>query len=192
MRGLAAQAAALVAAVRERASSAAVSSSSSSSKNNSSNNNQHLRLLLNPKRDLDRDLLEAAVGIHSLEVRALAAVDEALAAAPSVEAATTVLSSVVGAASSVDRVVTTKKNSPASGSSSSSSSSPSRSRFKTALLERLQPLLVRFAEAVEVTLRNEYEAGKADPRAPPGAPRGAGGVLWARGLLERVEGPMKR
>ena len=230
LRGLAAEAAALVAAVRERASASlfssgaarggggrgvgggnspahggssessssssksSSSSSKSSSSSSSSSSNLH-RLLLNQRRDLDRDLLEAAVGVHSLEVKALAAVDEALAAAPSVEAATTVLASVVRAASSVDRVTTTaatKASSSSSTSTFSASSSPSRSRFKAALLERLQVLLLRYAEHVEGALRREYDSGKADPRPPPGAPRGAGGVLWARGLLERVEGPMKR
>lgn len=200
LRGLAAEAAALVAAVRDRASgnnaarggggTGGGSSAAHGGSSKNSSNNLHLhRLLLNQRRDLDRDLLEAAVGVHSLEVKALAAVDEALAAAPSVEAAATVLASVVRAASSVDRVTTAKSS---SSSSSSPSSSSSRSRLKTALLERLQPLLLRYAEHVEGALRGEYDSGKADPRPPPGAPRGAGGVLWARGLLERVEGPMKR
>lgn len=202
LRGLAAEAAALVAAVRERASASCSSrgrgensaashgNGSSSSKNGGSLLRFH-HLLLNPKRDLDRDLLEAAVGVHSLEMKALGAVDEALAAAPSVEAATTVLASVVKAAS-VDRVTTSSSCTSSPSSSSSASASTSRSRLKASLSERLRPLLLRYAEHVEGTLRNEYESGKADPRPPPGAPRGAGGVLWARGLLERVEGPMKR
>lgn len=41
-------------------------------------------------------------------------------------------------------------------------------------------------------MRAEFEAGRADPRPPRGAPRGAGGVLWARALLRRVEAPMQR
>ena len=211
LRGLAAEATALVAAVRERASASSLSAARGGGGENSAvargggggggaggssskSGGSLLRLLLNPKRNLDRDLLEAAVGVHSLEVKVLAAVDEALAAAPSVEAATTVLASVVKAVSSVDRVTPSPPSaSPASpASSSSTSTSSSRSRLKAALLERLQPLLLRYAEHVEGTLRNEYDSGKADPRPPPGAPRGAGGVLWARGLLERVEGPMKR
>lgn len=191
-----------MAAVRERAASASSSvhsrggedSPHGSSSSNNKNSTNSLHLLLNPRRDLDRDLLEATVGVHSLEVKALDAVDEALAAAPSVEAATTVLASVVKAASSVDRKTATSKDASESFSSSTSSSPPpsSRSRLKAALLERLQPLLLRYADAVEGPLRGEYDSGKADPKAPPGAPRGAGGVLWARGLLERVEGPMKR
>ena len=201
LRGLAAEAAALVAAVRERASASCSSrgrgensaashgNGSSSSKNGGSLLRFH-HLLLNPKRDLDRDLLEAAVGVHSLEMKALGAVDEAVASGRLLDA-TTVLASVVKAAS-VDRVTTSSSCPSSPSSSSSASASTSRSRLKASLSERLRPLLLRYAEHVEGTLRNEYESGKADPRPPPGAPRGAGGVLWARGLLERVEGPMKR
>ena len=70
----------------------------------------------------------------------------------------------------------------AAGSASSPSSS-SRSRLKTALLERLRPLLLRYAEHVEGALRGEYDSGKADPRPPPGAPRGAGGVPHASSAI---------
>ena len=41
-------------------------------------------------------------------------------------------------------------------------------------------------------IRVEYDAGKSDPKGPAGVPRGAGGVLWARSLLARVEAPMAR
>lgn len=41
-------------------------------------------------------------------------------------------------------------------------------------------------------VRADFESGRGDPRPPPHTPRGAGGVLWARTLLRRVEAPMRR
>ena len=41
-------------------------------------------------------------------------------------------------------------------------------------------------------IKAEYDAGRDDPTGPAGVPRGAGGVLWARALLRRVEAPMAR
>ena len=116
-------------------------------------------------RGVDRDFLEAAAAVHTLEGQVLAAVDAALAAAPSTVAAASALAAANGAARGA--------------------------RLKAGLRARLPTLLARYAADMDA-LKTEFEGGRADPRPPPGVPRGAGGVLWARGLLQRVEAPMKR
>ena len=55
---------------------------------------------VSPASSFDRDLLEAAVGVHALEGEVLAAADAALEAAPMVEHGAVRLRAVAGAARS--------------------------------------------------------------------------------------------
>lgn len=48
----------------------------------------------------------------------------------------------------------------------------------------------RFGEDLEAVQR-QYEKHKAEPPATRGAPPVAAAVLWARGLLRRIESPMQ-